>query len=42
MAFGFDGGPDFFDFTGFADEEGAADASSSTQAIYSVQQLNES
>jgi hypothetical protein len=24
MAFGFDGGPDFFDFAGFADEEGAA------------------
>jgi len=25
MAFGFDEGPDFFDFAGFADEEGAAD-----------------
>ncbi len=25
MAFGFDEGPDGFDFTGFADEEGAAD-----------------
>ncbi len=25
MAFGFDGGPEFLDFAGFADEEGAAD-----------------
>jgi hypothetical protein len=25
MAFGFDEGPDFFDFAGLADEEGAAD-----------------
>src|SRR5260370_11708752 len=25
VAFGFDGGPDFFDFAGFADEEGTAD-----------------
>jgi len=25
MAFGFDEGPNFFDFSGFADEEGAAD-----------------
>ena len=25
MAFGFDGGPDFFDFARFADEEGASD-----------------
>jgi hypothetical protein len=25
VAFGFDEGPDFFDFAGFADEEGAAD-----------------
>ncbi len=25
MAFGFDEGPDFFDFAGFADEEGTAD-----------------
>ncbi len=25
MAFGFDEGPEFLDFSGFADEEGAAD-----------------
>ena len=25
MAFGFDEGPEFLDFAGFADEEGAAD-----------------
>jgi hypothetical protein len=25
VAFGFDEGPDVFDFSGFADEEGAAD-----------------